>query len=252
VLVGPLGLAASGAGASLPIPGPASLVAGRAHVVGHTESFGVPASVKTTNWAGYVDTGRVFNYVKATWTVPRVTCTADTSSASFWVGLDGYQSRTVQQAGTISYCRGGKASYYTWWELYPRNKIQLVGDSVRPGDHVTASVSVSGNRYTMHVVDSTTKGNTFTRHVTCVTCRNASAEWIAERVGRDRALMPLAKFGRMTFLSSRVGSRGTRGSISRFAHSSLIMVNRGGATLAKASSLQRGGNRFVATWLRFK
>jgi hypothetical protein len=182
--------------------------------------------------------------------VPKVTCGSNDSVASFWVGLDGYRSKTVEQAGTMGYCHGHKASYYTWWEMFPNTKVTYVGKSVHVGDHITASVSVSGNTYTLKVSDVTHPANSFTRHLNCSACRNASAEWIAERPGHDDGLYPLAKFGHQTFYESHVQAGRVGGTIKKFAHDAITMINRGGATLAQVSDPLRGGNRFIATWKR--
>ena len=58
----------------------------------------------------------------------------------FWVGIDGFTSGSVEQDGTLIECSGGRAFYFTWWEMFPTNSIQVVGSSVRPGDAISASV----------------------------------------------------------------------------------------------------------------
>ena len=115
-----------------------------------------------------------------------------------WVGLDGFSNSTVEQDGTLAFCQGGTATYYTWWEMYPTNDIQLVGSSVAPGDKIVTSVKFAGGNYTLKVTDSTHPANSFTagravRHRP-VTCANASAEWIAETVGTLRGYAAVAEF----------------------------------------------------------
>ena len=39
--------------------------------------------------------------------------------SSFWVGIDGYSSSSVEQLGTDSDCAGNTPDYYAWWEMYP-------------------------------------------------------------------------------------------------------------------------------------
>ena len=43
-----------------------------------------------------------FTDVKGSWTQPTATCTNKTAYSSFWVGLDGYNSNSVEQIGTDS------------------------------------------------------------------------------------------------------------------------------------------------------
>jgi hypothetical protein len=94
-----------------------------------------PAGEPSTNWSGYVDTnsgGHTYSEVSGNWTEPTATCTSTNSDAAFWVGLDGFTSATVEQAGTLAVCGDGTASYYTWWEMYPTDALQIVGETVNP------------------------------------------------------------------------------------------------------------------------
>ncbi len=209
-------------------------------------------NVQSNNWAGYADKGHTFSLVKASWVEPKVACTSTDAIASFWVGLDGYGSKTVEQAGTLAFCRGGKVTHYTWWQMSSSDGAQLVHSTVHPGDHVTSSVTVSGHTYTLTVTDHTRSGNSFTKKTTCASCRNASAEWMAERPSGRGGLYPLAKFAMITFASAEVGVGSARGSISKYLHDSITMVNHSGSTLARVSGLGGGGSNFVATWLRAK
>lgn len=53
--------------------------------------------------------------------VPTVDCiVTPTSYSAFWVGLDGYSSKTVEQIGTEADCKGATPSYYAWYEFYPK------------------------------------------------------------------------------------------------------------------------------------
>ena len=90
-------------------------------------------SVESTNWSGYADTGSSFSKVTGSWSEPSASCSSRTTSlAAFWVGIDGYSSDSVEQDGTLIECYRGTAYQYTWWEMYPTNDIQVVGESLRP------------------------------------------------------------------------------------------------------------------------
>lgn len=56
-----------------------------------------------------------------------MTCPSHSAQyASFWVGIDGYSSGSVEQLGTHSDCVGkGRASYYAWWEMYPASSFSM-------------------------------------------------------------------------------------------------------------------------------
>ena len=75
----------------------------------------------STNWSGYDVTGQgPYNSVAATWVQAGVDCTkTPTGYSSFWVGLDGDTTSTVEQTGTEADCSSGTARYYGWYEMYP-------------------------------------------------------------------------------------------------------------------------------------
>ena len=152
------------------------------------------SQVQSTNWSGYADTGSGFSTVTGSWTEPSVSCTSTTSLAAFWVGIDGYSSSSVEQDGTLAECYRRTAYYYTWWEMYPTNSIQVVGSTLVPGDSITASVVRSGSSYTLKVTDSSRSADSFTTTQSCSGCANSSAEWIAEAPSGSSGVYPLAHF----------------------------------------------------------
>src|SRR5262245_59485292 len=114
----------------------------------------------STNWAGYAATGGGFTTVTSTWTQPTATCTSATTYSSFWVGLDGDGSNTLEQTGTEADCSGGHASYSAWYEMYPKYPA-YVNIAVHPGNSFTATVTASGSRYTLTLKNNST-GAVFT------------------------------------------------------------------------------------------
>src|SRR5580658_3866526 len=173
--------------------------------------------VESTNWSGYADTGSSFSTVTSSWTEPTGTCSGRTESlAAFWVGIDGYSSDSVEQDGTLIECYRGTAYNYTWWEMYPTNDIQVVGESLKPGDQISASVVRSGTSYTLTVTDSTHTADSFTTTQTCSGCANSSAEWIAEAPSGSSGVYPLADFGTFSLSGATVTEGSTSGVISSF------------------------------------
>jgi hypothetical protein len=80
----------------------------------------------STNWSGYAVTGSAFTTAKASWIIPTVTCSKTPNTySSFWVGIDGWTSSTVEQTGTDSDCNGSRASYYAWYEFYPAGSVLI-------------------------------------------------------------------------------------------------------------------------------
>ena len=209
--------------------------------------------VSSTNWAGYADDntkGNTYSTVTGKWSEPSVSCTSATSLAAFWVGIDGYTSSSVEQDGTLAECYLGTAYYFSWWEMYPSNAIQVVGESVAPGDSISASVVKSGSSYTLKVTDSTHSANSFTTTQSCSSCADTSAEWIAEAPSGSSGVEPLSNFHTWTESSATVKSGSTTGVISTFPDDEITMINSSGTTKAKTGSLNSSGNGFTVTWER--
>src|SRR5437870_11189269 len=116
-------------------------------------------SFQSTNWSGYAVTGASGSVsdAKGSWTVPAIqgTCPGTNQYSSFWVGIDGFSSGTVEQTGTDSDCQNGAPTYYAWYEFYPHPSFLISGLTVRPGDHMTAEASFNG-RLSVTITDTTT------------------------------------------------------------------------------------------------
>jgi len=151
----------------------------------------------STNWSGYAVTGSRFTQVSATWKQPQATCSG-TAYSSFWVGLDGDTSNTVEQTGTDADCSGSTPQYYAWYEMYPKFPVNLKG-TVRPGDHLSASVTTNGSgSFTLTITDST-QNWTNTTTARLKSAKLASAEVIAEAPSSSGGVLPLANFGTVSF-----------------------------------------------------
>jgi hypothetical protein len=217
------------------------------HAVGHTSRFKGLTQVQSTNWSGYADTSTTFSTATGNWTEPSVSCTSRQEQlAAFWVGIDGFTSGSVEQDGTLAECYHRSAFYFSWWEMYPTNAIQVVGSSVQPGDSISASVVRSGGSYTLKVTDSTHSANSFTTTQSCSSCANSSAEWIAEAPSSSSGVLPLANFRSWTLSGATVNS----GVISSFTDDEITMINSSGQVKAQPGSLNGSGNGFSVTWVR--
>ena len=222
-------------------------------LVGHARSeVSALTQVTSTNWSGYADTGSSFSAVSASWTEPTPSCSGRTESlAAFWVGIDGYSSDSVEQDGTLIECYRGSTYQYTWWEMYPTNDIQVVGESLAAGDAITAKVTKSGTSYTLSVTDSTHTANSFSTSQSCSasSCVDSSAEWIAEAPSSSSGVEPLAKFSTWTDANSGVTEGSTAGVISSFTDDEITMKTSSGSTEAQPSALNSAGNSFTVTWV---
>ncbi len=216
-------------------------------VAGHASKIEGLTQVQSGNWSGYADTSTTFSTVTASWTEPSASCSGrSTQLAAFWVGIDGYSSSSVEQDGTLIECYGGVAYQYTWWEMYPSNDIQVVGETLAAGDHITSSVVRSGTSYTLKVTDSTHSADSFSTTQTCSSCANSSAEWIAEAPSGSSGVYPLARFS--TWTAS--GATSNSGTISSYTDDEITMVDSAGRVEAQPGALSGGGNSFSVTWER--
>ena len=210
------------------------------------------SQAQSTNWSGYADTGSNFSKVTGSWSEPGASCSRGTTYAAFWVGIDGYNSTSVEQDGTFIECYQRHAYQYSWWEMYPTNDIQVVGQSVAAGDSISASVVRSGGSYTLSVTDSTHPANSFTTTQSCSGCANSSAEWIAEApcCTSSGGILPLADFGTWNESGATVTEGSTSGVISSFTDDEITMVNNSGLVKAQPGPLNGSGNGFSVTWER--
>jgi hypothetical protein len=216
------------------------------------------AAAYSTNWSGYATqmTGTTFTDVRGTWVQPAAACpTTKPQYASFWVGLDGYNSNSVEQIGTDADCTGKhRPIYYAWYEMYPAAPVNL-SMAIRPGDAVSAEVSTSGSTFTLAIKNLTT-GGAFSIQVTSTIAAQSSAEWVAEAPSSCSVfrctVLPLANFGTVNFSGSYTTGNGATGSISNLAWSNaqITMVTSGGSTKALPSPLSPDGTAFSVTWKR--
>jgi hypothetical protein len=196
----------------------------------------------STNWAGYAAHSGRFTSAAATWTQPTASCTSATTYSSFWVGLDGYSSSTVEQTGTDADCSGGSPVYYAWYEMYPKfpKNLSLV---IHPGDTMHASVTTAGNgTFTLTIADRTT-GAGFTTQQKLRSAQLSSAEVIAEAPSSSGGVLPLTNFGTVGFSAATVNGQ----AIGNFNPDRITMVTPSGTVKASTSSLS-GGNAFSVTW----
>jgi hypothetical protein len=217
---------------------------------GAAQTVNGQTQVKSHNWAGYAVTGSSFSHVGASWTEPAANCGLDvTSMAAFWVGIDGYNSKSVEQDGTMVECYLGTQYQYTWWEMYPTNSVQTVGSTVAAGDRVTSSVSRSGNEYTLRVTDSTHPANSFSTKQTCASgCANSNAEWVAEAPSGLLGTYPLTNFGTWNATGATASSGSASGSVSSFPDNGITMENSLAFTLAQPGPLSSSGGAFSVAW----
>jgi Peptidase A4 family len=115
-------------------------------------------NIASTNWSGAVLTAasrESFSTVSAEWVVPTVSQVpikgVTTSDVSEWVGLDGYNSADVCQAGILETVQtsvhgGTRISCSAFDEWYPTGSSSIAASSFRvnPGDTIKVTVETAG------------------------------------------------------------------------------------------------------------
>ena len=219
-------------------------------------------SFSSTNWSGYAVTGSAGSVTdaKGSWKVPTIvgTCPSTNEYSSFWVGIDGFNSGTVEQTGTDSDCQNGVPTYYAWYEFYPHPSFLINGITVHPGDTMSAEASFGGTRFSVTITDVTT-GQSFSKSARVASAQRSSAEWIAEAPSSSGGILPLADFGTVILGLDNTGQAntnyatisGTTGAIGSFGANVQVitMVSQSnGATKASPSALSSDGTSFSVTW----
>ena len=212
----------------------------------HARVHGVRNEAESTNWSGYAATGSdgSFNSVSSSWTEPPVDCgDGGTEYAAFWVGLDGYNSDSVEQTGSDSDCSGGSPDYYGWYEMYPADPVYF-SNPVEPGDSMSASVTFTGTEtYTLVLTDNT-QGWNQTETENEAGLANSSAEVITEAPSSEFGPLPLADFGTINY----GGSTANGASMADQSPTQIVMVGSSGDQLDSTSGMDGSGD-FSNSWL---
>lgn len=221
---------------------------GVSHLIGpaRTHPGARNATTTSTNWSGYAATGNngAFSSISASWVEPTGVCRSGRQYSSFWVGLDGYNSNSVEQTGSEVDCSGSTPQYYSWYEMYPASPVNF-SNPVRPGDNFTGSVTFTGGSSFTLTLSDTTEGWGHTVTQTLPGAARSSAEVIAEApcCTASGGILPLADFGTVNF----TGSTANGATLSTFNPVGITMVSANGVAEDSVSAL--GGGNFTATWL---
>lgn len=217
---------------------------GTSPMAGH--GFGKVAA-NSTNWSGYAVHNGTYKSISASWVEPTGHCSGNSGHkfSSFWVGIDGFNSKSVEQTGTEVDCVGTTAKYFSWYEMFPAFPVNF-SNPVRPGDHFTGSVTFNGGgKFTLVLTDSTRHWS-HTIHKSLNSAKRSSAEIIAEApcCTSGGGILPLANFGSVHFTSSKangsaIGSKATK----------IVMVNGSGQAKVSVTNLS-GGQSFGVTFKR--
>lgn len=116
----------------------------------------------STEWSGYAGDSGPYSAVSGSFTVPSVTCGADDTYALEWLGIDGWGSSSVEQAGTETDCLNGVPLYRAFYEMWGDQaendglEVNPVGNyPVAAGDDFSVSVSLTPLGWSFVLTDAT-------------------------------------------------------------------------------------------------
>jgi len=220
--------------------------------------------VSSTNWSGYAITGAKGSVsdVRASWVVPSIVgqCPSTDQYSSFWVGIDGYSSNTVEQIGTDSDCQNGKPVYHAWFEFYPHPSFTIDIVPISPGNVISAEVKSGAKGVFTVTLTNVTTGQSFSWSAKMPSAAQSSAEWIAE-APYSGGILPLADFSSGFFGSDYTEQcntcfatiSGTTGPIGSATFNQnlddITMETSRGTVKAMPSSLSANGTSFSITWM---
>jgi hypothetical protein len=151
------------------------------------------------------------------WVIPTVTPPPSAGSADgdwwtlAWVGMDGWGSPDVLQAGTAQHVSrlGGNVSteYFAWHEWFTQDWIQFDNFDVSPGDTIATLVEFdgtdsSGKQWGRATILNISRGTEVTTEYSApstVTFQGNSAEWVMETPQFSGVAAQLPEYGEIVF-----------------------------------------------------
>lgn len=226
-------------------------------VLPRTVSPATTTITSTGNWSGFLvgsGSGNGFNETTGNWNTPCTSGTIDHNHlAAEWVGLGGYYSDTLLQAGTTLLADG---TFHMFYELYPNPPVinsQSFGCASSFTAEVDYNYSSTGTNKNHIFVKNTTTGASMDVIVSNATFQPdlQSSEWVNERPSCNSGLTDMANFYFLGWTSSLARTNTTGAglaTINTFANTDLMMQDQQTATtLAKPDGLNLDGT-FKDRW----
>jgi len=228
----------------------------------NTDDTYAATSESSLNWSGYMSnlgssSSTYYTQVQMDYTQPTVSAIKSgiTNLNSYWVGLGGYNTGRLVQAGTSTQ---GLSTHKAWYEyLSPTGKtvsMQFLSLSVSAGDnmHVYISFQKSNNLFNYYIANNTT-GKSVSGTITLSASTQfdgTTAEWIVERCTINNSYAGLGKYGTATLKNCKATLNTSNSWInlnSMTGLTKLTMVNSSGTKLSSPGSIS-SSNQFTCTW----
>lgn len=215
----------------------------------------------SSNWSGYVSdlkAGSSTNYtqVQADYTQPTISSISGTSKSNvvgYWVGLGGYNSGSLVQAGTAT---TGSSDHWAWYEYLSDSNInpaiRITSLEINPGDkiHVYISFQKANDKFNYYVANNTT-GKSASGIVEIDADEyfdGSTAEWIIEKARTN-----LPEFGSITMTNCQatLNTSDTWKKLNSLSGINKITLTRGGTSfgtvLCSPGSISND-DKFTTTW----
>jgi len=168
----------------------------------------------STNWSGVVvpsPAGDTFKTITGNWMVPDPNQPANLPAgewyySSAWIGIDGWGSNDVLQAGTDSdvLVQNGvpTKSIAAWWEWFPADSVAITNLPVTSGDYMSCQITSTGAKTaTVYLTNLST--NTHAAFKITIpsgaTFKGNCAEWILEAPTVNGGQSALCNYGATFF-----------------------------------------------------
>jgi len=222
-----------------------------------TTATGEPANATSGNWSGatiFAPAGKPYAWVAGQWTVPSPNTTGVGSFyASEWVGIDGWNSPDVLQAGTetevSNFIIARSTRVYTWWEWYPAGEVAISNLPVSPGDVMYCLICADTTTHATVYFSNQSSGVGTRFDITPpvgTTLAGNVAEWIVERPNVGGSTASLTDYTACFFDECIAGGSGR---VDNLSGATLVtMTGNGGTSLSQPA--QQNDHCLKLTWLK--
>lgn len=230
------------------------------------------ATVNSGNWSGYKvepNLGSAFTKISGDFFVPNVSSSTVDSYECSWVGLGGWNSTHLIQAGTESdlttHWYGNTTNYYVWTEQLPDQPTEqkVSNFPVSPGDqmyvhieyatHVDGSGNTVGNT-TFYIENLTQSNYTYwvTSSVNAINDYDGStAEWVDERPTVGGSLPNLAKFGSVNWTNLYAATPSVSSKLGDWGRDQIVMENGSTVLASPNADYNYNNNSFTNYWYSY-
>ena len=141
------------------------------------QTFPPPGSIAASaNWAGYAASNAYYTHVTALLEAPTPDVLQVTGRAASWVGIGGWASNDLIQAGIVEAQAGDLYTYRAWYEMLPNPPVNIELP-LQPGAWVL--VDIRELRFNLWQISVVNGASVFQQQFMYASS-HSSAEWILE------------------------------------------------------------------------